>query len=122
MVGDVIAEFTIVPPTEKKIGAGGMQRSTSDNKIDFSLAFDGPLFKRLAEHLTKGAAIYGKRNWLKCVAGSLDEMNATYERYRESAFRHFIQWYDGDRNEDHMAAVAFNLNGAELLRPLVVED
>jgi hypothetical protein len=36
-----------------------------------------------------------------------------YERFRESAFRHFLQWFNGETDEDHAAAVYFNINGAE---------
>ena len=39
-----------------------------------------------------------------------------YERAWESAFRHFMQWYNGDRDEDHGAAVFFNINEAEYVK------
>jgi hypothetical protein len=38
---------------------------------------------------------------------------AEYDRFRESAFRHFMLWYLGHVDEDHAAAVFFNINGAE---------
>lgn len=88
----------------------GMRRDTNENKTNFLLLRDGPMFKRLAEHLTKGAKKYGKRNWQ--LADSVDE----YDRFRESACRHFEQWLDGDRDEDHAAAVIFNVNAAEYVR------
>lgn len=88
----------------------GMRRDTEEGKVDFTLALDGPLFRRYAEHLTKGAAKYGKRNWQ--LANSEVEM----ERFKRSAFRHFVQWIEGDRDEDHAAAVVFNLNAAEYVR------
>lgn len=89
---------------------GGMVRDTTEGKIDYSLALDGPMFKRLAIHLTKGAQKYAKRNWM--LASGHEEL----ERFRESAVRHFLQWYNGDEDEDHMAATVFNLNCAEYVR------
>lgn len=85
----------------------GMVRDTQDGKTNFALVADGPLLKRWAELMTRGAVKYEKRNWMK--AGG----EAEYDRFRESAFRHFMQWYNGDIDEDHAAAVAFNINGAE---------
>ncbi len=97
--------------------ANGMVRDVSDGKIDYTLLLDGPLFKRWAELLARGAAKYGKRNWCKSFEsppGAARE--ETRARFRESAMRHFFQWLEGDRTEDHAAAVLFNLNGYEALR------
>jgi hypothetical protein len=88
----------------------GMQRDTTEGKVDYSLVMDGPMFKRWAIHLTKGAIKYLKRNWMK--AAGEEEL----ARFRESALRHFIQWYDGETDEDHASAVFFNINGAEYVR------
>ncbi len=87
----------------------GMVRDVTAGKIDWSLVANGPMLRRWAELLTNGAVVkgYGKRNWMK--AAGEDE----YERFRESAFRHFMEWYLGERDEDHGAAVFFNINGAE---------
>ena len=87
--------------------ASGMQRDTTDDKARFDLVFDGPMLFRYAMHLMKGAKKYLPRNWMK--ANSAEEM----ERYRESAARHFAQWMRGDIDEDHAAAVFFNINGYE---------
>ena len=57
--------------------------------------------------MTRGAEKYGRRNWQ--VANSQEEL----ERFKASAFRHFVQWMAGEEDEDHMAAVMFNLNAAE---------
>jgi hypothetical protein len=45
-------------------------------------------------------------------AQSVEEL----ERFRMSAARHFEQWLRGDTDEDHAAAVFFNINGAEYTR------
>lgn len=85
----------------------GMVRDVTEGKIRFDLVYDGPMFERWAKHLTLGAQKYDARNWMQAAG------KAERERFRESAFRHFIQWYRGDTDEDHAAAVFFNINGAE---------
>ena len=64
------------------------------------------LFKRYVELMARGAVKYTARNWMQA------EGEAELERFKASAVRHFIQWLFGDRDEDHAAAVWFNLNGA----------
>ena len=88
----------------------GMVRDVTEGKTRFDLVYDGPMLRRWAEHLTKGAEKYDARNWMK-AAGKEE-----YERFRESAARHFSQWYYGDLDEDHGAAVFFNINGAEYVK------
>lgn len=88
----------------------GMVRDVNDDKILWHLVADGPMLKRYAIHLTNGAKKYSPRNWM--LASTTEE----YERFRESAYRHFMQWHAGDRDEDHAAAVYFNINGAEHVR------
>ncbi len=88
----------------------GMQRDVTDGKTRYDLVFDGPMFERYAVHLTKGAQKYNPRNWMK-AAGT-----AELERFRESAVRHFVQWLRGDTDEDHAAAVMFNLTGHEYVK------
>ena len=85
----------------------GFVRDTEDGKLDYTLLFDGPMADRIAAHLTKGAKKYGARNWaLACT-----ETEA--RRFRRSASRHFRQWLRGDVDEDHAAAVAFNIFACE---------
>jgi hypothetical protein len=40
-----------------------------------------------------------------------------YKRFVCSFCRHLKQYLNGERDEDHAAAVFFNLNGAEYVRP-----
>jgi hypothetical protein len=103
-------EFTIKDSGARAQFESGMVRDTADDKIDYTLTLDGPMFERYAIHLTKGAKKYSKRNWMQ--ANGQEEL----ERFRESALRHFLQWYHGDRTEDHAAAVWFNINGAEYVQ------
>jgi hypothetical protein len=105
-----MSDFVIKDSGERQEFSSGMARDTSTNKIRYDLVADGPMLKRWAEHLTKGAVKYSPRNWLK--AESPEEL----ERYMESAFRHFMQWFYGDTDEDHAAAVFFNICGAEYVK------
>lgn len=92
---------------ERKTFATGMVRDTTAGKLRPDLVYM-PLFIRWAELMGRGAEKYGERNWEKA---STDEELA---RFKESAFRHFMQWYLGlNPEEDHAAAVLFNIGGAE---------
>jgi hypothetical protein len=88
----------------------GMVRDVTEGKIDYLLALDGPMFQRYAELMDRGAVKYGKRNWMK--ANSPEEM----DRARESLTRHFFQYLFGQTDEDHAAAIIFNLNEIEEIR------
>lgn len=105
-----MSTFKIKDSGKRQKYKGGMVRDITDGKIDYSLVFDGPLIDRFAEHLTKGAMKYDKRNWMR--ADGQEEL----DRFKESAVRHFRQWLRGDNDEDHFAAVIFNLNAFEYLK------
>jgi hypothetical protein len=91
----------------------GMVRSPQEGKPrwDLILPADQPyadqLLTRIAELMARGAEVYGDRNWEQ---GYGDE---ELQRAKSSAFRHFMQWYCGERDEDHAAAVFFNVQQAE---------
>ena len=57
----------------------------------------------------RGIKKYGDRNWE--LADSPEE----HERFRISAFRHFMQWYFNQDDEDHAAAVFFNIMAREFI-------
>lgn len=65
---------------------------------------------RLAGHMTRGAEKYERDNWRK------GRSQAELDGFRDSAFRHFLLWLDGIEDEDHMAAVCFNMWAAEHVR------
>jgi hypothetical protein len=102
--------FVIKDSGKREEYTSGMVRDTAEGKIDYTLITDGPMFVRWAIHLTNGAKKYAKRNWMKAQG------EAEYVRFRESAFRHFMDWYYGKRDEDHAAGVFFNINGAESVK------
>mgnify|MGYP001308136020 FL=1 len=99
--------FEVKDSGERMKFASGMQRDTSSGKVDYALVYSGPMLRRWAEHLTKGASKYDRDNWL--LAYGPEER----ERFRISAARHFAQWMYGEKDEDHAAAVFFNINGVE---------
>lgn len=90
--------------------SSGMVRDTQDNKPRFDLIipesqpYNETLLYRWAALLTRGAVKYGTRNWEK--ANSVEEL----DRFKASAMRHFIQAMSGEKDEDHWAAVVFNIN------------
>ena len=92
----------------------GMRRDLQDGKTRFDLVIpldmEHNMFVRWAELMTRGAEKYGIRNWEK--ADSVEELN----RFLASAFRHFYQWYSGETDEDHAAAVYFNIQCAEYVK------
>lgn len=88
----------------------GMVRDTSTDKIRYDLVYM-PMFKRWAKLMTRGAKKYTARNWEKA------ETQEELDRFKESAFRHFMTWFlDEDSSEDHAAAVFFNISGAEFVK------
>jgi hypothetical protein len=97
---------------QRAVFDSGTIRDVTTGKTGWHKIADGPMLERWAELLTRGAEKYpddedGRANWMKANG------EAEYNRFRQSAFRHFLQWYNGDVDEDHAAAVLFNINGAE---------
>lgn len=94
----------------------GMQRDVSHTKPRFDLIvpkclpYEEQPLTRWAELMDRGSEKYGERNWEK--ASTQEEL----DRFRESAFRHFMQWYCGEDDEDHAIACFFNISGAELVQ------
>lgn len=97
----------------------GMVRDTEEGKARFDLLvplgvpYDKQILTRFADLLARGAEKYSARNWEK--ANSQDEL----DRYKSSAFRHFMQWITGETDEDHAAAVMFNLMCYETVKDRV---
>ena len=77
----------------------GAVRDTEKGKPRYDLISVSAL-TRLAHHLRKGAEKYSARNW---------EKGMDYSRLYSSALRHLMQWASGDEEEDHLAAVLFNV-------------
>lgn len=107
--------FTIKDSGARQDYASGMRRDLQVGKPDYTLL---PLefLKRWADHMTKGAEKYGRNNWR--LANSQEELR----RFQSSALRHMMQWLDGDRDEDHASAVAFNVAACEFVLERLEQD
>lgn len=106
----------------REVKASGYTRDTQDGKPKFNLLlpvgipYGDQFLTRVAELLARGATKYSPRNWeLANDATDLD-------RYKESAFRHMIQFLTGETDEDHAAAVVFNLLGHETLAHKLAQE
>jgi hypothetical protein len=80
----------------------GMQRDVQEDKPRFDLIlpsyipYKEQLLTRWANLMNRGAQKYDDRNWEK--AETEEELN----RFKASAFRHFMQWFKGESDEDMM--------------------
>lgn len=91
---------------KKKQYKGGYQRDDDSEKLRYDL-IPLELLTRLAGLYTRGAKLYGDSNW------KLANDEKGYQRFRQSAWRHFIQWNNGEEDEDHAIACVFNIFGYE---------
>lgn len=111
----ILDQFKVKDSGKRKEFKSGMVRDTASGKTQFHRVLEGPMFERWAKHMTKGAVKYpdnrdGSANWTRARG------KAELLRFRESALRHFVQWWNGEGDEDHAAAVLFNINGAEFVK------
>ena len=105
--------FTVKDSGTRTEYASGMVRDGAKvGKVNYTRIFDGVMAGRWARHLARAEPKYpdvapGVPNW------TLADSPAEQEDYRVSAARHFIQWLAGEQDEDHAAAVYFNIDGYE---------
>lgn len=95
----------ITKASKKTDYGNGFTRDTDEGKIRYDL-IPISMLKRLAELYTRGAKLYGDENW-KLAQGD------AVKNFKRSAFRHFIQWANGEYDEDHASAIVFNVFGFE---------
>jgi hypothetical protein len=94
----------------------GMRRDLQEGKPQFDLIlpknqkYKDNILYRWAMLMERGRAKYGRRNW------ELANSNEEYERFKSSAFRHFMQWLCDEGDEDHAVAVLFNITAAEYVK------
>lgn len=111
LLDEMNTEFTTKDSGERLKFKSGMQRDIEENKPRFDLlmalddSYENCLLTRWAKLLDRGARKYSERNWEK--ANSVEE----FQRFKSSAYRHFMQLIMGETDEDHFSAVLFNLNG-----------
>lgn len=79
--------------------ATGSVRDTAEGKGRYDL-FSPLAMARLAKHFENGAKKYGDRNW---------EKGQPIMRCIDSTLRHVFKHIEGQRDEDHLAAAAWNL-------------
>lgn len=110
-------DFVVKDSGKRQSYGSGMVRDLQEGKARFDLLipqvgmpYDDQFLTRCATLMTRGAEKYGFRNWEK--ADSEEELN----RFRASAQRHLMQYVMGETDEDHAAAVVFNLLAAETTR------
>ncbi len=106
---------TIKDSGERVQYASGSLRDPSTGKLDWTRITYGPMMRRWAQHLTTAEAKYpdvrpGLPNFM------LVETEEELIRYKKSAFRHFMAWFNGETDEDHASAVFFNINGVEIIK------
>jgi len=109
-------EFKTKDSGKRQDYESGMRRDIQENKPRFDLInplnmpYDETLLYRWAMLLERGMDKYGYRNWE--LANSEEELR----RFYSSAWRHFVQAMSGEEDEDHFAAVLFNLNAIVYLQ------
>ncbi len=116
-------EFVTKDSGARQEYASGMRRDLQDNKPRFDLITplncpkDANMLWRWAMLLERGMSKYGYRNWE--LANSEEELI----RFKASAARHFQQWLNGyDSEEDHAAAIMFNIQAYEWLKRKIEND
>lgn len=108
--GNKMSDFIVKDSGERQQFESGMVRDVQDGKIRYDLVYM-PMFKRWAQLMTLGAKKYSANNWKK--ASTIEELN----RFKESAFRHFMEWFlDENTGEDTAAAIFFNVSGVEYVK------
>lgn len=110
-----MSDFIVKDSGKRLEFSSGSLRDTAEGKLKWSRITYGPMMRRWAQHLTTAEAKYpdprpGVPNF------TLIESEEEYYRYKESAFRHFMSWFDDEVDEDHAAAVFFNINGVEIIK------
>jgi hypothetical protein len=108
--------------TPASVFDGGGMRESQEGKLRFDLLLPLgiPLAKqflaRCARHMGVSLQKYPERNWEQFA-----DLEAL-DRAKASAFRHFMAWMVEEDDEDHAAAVFFNLMAAEHIRTKMRND
>lgn len=89
----------------------GSRRDTRKGKGRFDLLPPYAIF-RLARHYENGAVKYGPNNWRK---------GQPISRYLDSCFRHLVKVVAGADDEDHEAAVVWNMMSIIETRKMIAE-
>jgi hypothetical protein len=90
------------PKRVMKTGPSGMLRSDDTGKLRYDL-IPPKFLRRLGRHYADGAEEHGVDNWKKAITA--DEI----DRFKQSAWRHFMDWFTDEKDEDHASALFFNV-------------
>lgn len=82
-----------------KFDSGLLKENVSKVRYDL---IPHELLTRIAWQFTHGAEKYGVNNWRN---GTVHESDI----FKQSAFRHLIQWLSGQTDEDHAVAAITNI-------------
>lgn len=101
---------------ERVVNEAGFTKEPDDGRPDLSWLFEvqgielvpRELIERVALHYARGAQKYAPDNWRK----GTDE--GALARFRRSLTRHIFQWFRGETDEDHAAAITFNVWAVEI--------
>jgi len=102
-------EFETLDSGKRVEFPSGMRRDTDEGKPRYDL-IDEPMLTRWARLMARGAEKYGDNNWKKA------DSEIELQRFKASGFRHFMQWMRGDDDEDHAAAILYNVAAAEMVK------
>lgn len=109
-------EFTTKDSGKREEYDSGMVRDTQDGKPRYDLLlpvgvpYSHQFLTRVAGLLARGAEKYADRNWEQASG------DAELDRFKSSALRHMMQWQTDESDEDHAAAVVFNLLAYESIK------
>lgn len=91
--------FALKDSGKVRVFDSGAQRDAADDKERFDLLPVNAL-ARVSGHYAKGAKKYGENNWRKGIPR---------REFLKSGLRHLFKLVRGDVDEDHAAAVAWNI-------------
>lgn len=115
-------KFTTKDSGKRQEYPTGMRRDLQTDKPMYTLCIpkdttlEDNMLYRWAMLMNRGAVKYGRRNW------ELSKTEEELERFKDSAFRHLVQWLnDWDTEEDHASAIFFNVQAAEYCKRRIKE-
>jgi hypothetical protein len=117
-----LSKFTTKDSGARAEFSNGGVRDTQDGKPRFDLVLPknvpylDQMLTRWAALMGRGAEKYTDRNWEQFA----DE--TALERAYSSAIRHLMQWANGETDEDHAAAVFFNVMVAEYVKGVLAGE
>lgn len=96
--GPSLASYIVKDSGEREGFDTGAHRDTQEGKPRYDL-IPVEMLERLAMLYARGAEKYDEDNWKKGIP---------IQRVQASLLRHYFAWVQGDRTEDHLAAVIWN--------------